>query len=51
MHHKGSGDMYAKGGAFIHTLRSVVDNDTLWFDLFKSMTNHFKHQTVDGEKF
>ena len=50
VHHKGSGDMYAKGSAFIHTLRSVVDNDTLWFDLFRSMTNHFKHQTVDGRE-
>ncbi len=50
VHHKGSGDMYAKGSAFIHTLRSVVDNDSLWFDLFKSMTNHFKYQTVDGRE-
>ena len=50
VHHKGSSDMYAKGSAFLHTLRSVVNNDTLWFDLFKSMTNHFKHQTVDGRE-
>ena len=50
VHRKGSSDMYAKGSAFIHTLRSVVNNDTLWFDLFKSMTNHFKYQTVDGRE-
>jgi aminopeptidase N len=48
VHHKGSSDMYAKGSAFLHTLRSHVENDTLWFDIIKSMTNHFKHQTIDG---
>ena len=48
VHQKGSNDMYAKGSSFIHTLRSVIDNDNLWFDLFKSMTNYFKYQTVEG---
>jgi aminopeptidase N len=48
VHCKGSSDMYAKGSAIMHTIRSLVENDSLWFDLIKSMTNHFKHQTIDG---
>jgi aminopeptidase N len=48
VHSKGSSDMYAKGSAVLHTIRSLVENDSLWFDLIKSMTNHFKYQTIDG---
>ena len=48
VHSKGSSDMYAKGSSVLHTIRSLVENDSLWFDLIKSMTNHFKYQTVDG---
>jgi aminopeptidase N len=48
VHHKGSSDMYAKGSAVLHTLRSLIENDSVWFDIIKSMTNHFKHQTIDG---
>jgi aminopeptidase N len=40
--------MYAKGSALMHTIRSLVENDSLWFDLIKTMTNHFKYQTIDG---
>ena len=29
VHHKGSVDMYAKRSAFIHTLRSIVDNESI----------------------
>ena len=48
VHHKGGSDMYAKGSAVLHTLRSLIENDSVWFDIIKSMTNHFKHQTIDG---
>ena len=48
VHKKGSSDMYAKGSAILHTIRSLIDNDSLWFDLLKSMANEFKYQTVDG---
>lgn len=48
VHSKGSSDMYAKGSAVMHTVRSLVENDSLWFDLIKTMTNHFKYQTIDG---
>ncbi len=48
VHQKGSGDMYSKGSAMLHTIRSLVENDSLWLDIIKTMTNHFKHQTIDG---
>lgn len=49
VHHKGSsGDMYQKGSAVLHTIRNLIENDSLWYDLIISMTNFFKHQTIDG---
>jgi len=48
VHHKGSNDMYVKGSSMLHTLRNLIENDSLWFDIIKSMTNEFKHQTIDG---
>lgn len=48
VHKKGSSDMYAKGSAVLHTLRNIIENDSLWFDIIYSMTNHFKYQTIDG---
>lgn len=48
VHQKGSSDMYAKGSAILHTIRSLIDNDSVWFDIIKSMANEFKYQTIDG---
>jgi aminopeptidase N len=49
VHSKGSSDMYAKGSAIMHTVRSLIENDSIWFDIIKSMTNDFKYKTVDGK--
>ena len=44
---EGDGDMYNKGMLFLNTLRHVVDNDELWFDLLKEMTtSKFAYQTI-----
>ena len=49
VHQKGSSsDMYQKGSAVLHTIRSLIENDTIWYNLILSMTDHFKHQTIDG---
>ena len=48
VHQKGSSDMYHKGSAVLHTIRNLIENDSLWYDLMLSMTDHFKHQTIDG---
>lgn len=42
----GSGDMYNKGSLVLHTLRNVIDNDSLWFDIIYGIQDKFKYQTV-----
>jgi aminopeptidase N len=39
-------DMYFKGALFIHTLRSVVDDDTRWRALLKDLYQRFKYQNI-----
>ncbi len=45
---KGSNDMYQKGSLMLHTLRSLVDNDSLWFSIIKSISEDFKFKVIDG---
>lgn len=47
-------DQYKKGALFLNTVRSVVDNDAVWFKLLHDYYQHFKYQTImttDMEKF
>jgi len=46
---RGSGDMYYRGSNFLHTLRAVVDDDTLWRDMLLGLNHEFYHQTVGTE--
>jgi len=39
-------DVYAKGCRMIHTLRSVLDNDTLFFEVLRGIQKNFAYQTV-----
>ncbi|MFT4969406.1 MAG: aminopeptidase N [Chitinophagales bacterium] len=46
---EGDGDMYNKGMLFLNTLRHVVNDDKLWFDLLMEMTTEkFAYQTVNA---
>lgn len=45
----GSGDMYYKGANVLHTLRQVIDNDSLWRKILIDLNQEFRHQTVLGE--
>jgi aminopeptidase N len=47
---EGSGDMYYKGGNMLHTIRQVVDNDTLWRSVLRGLHSTFWHQTVTGKQ-
>jgi len=47
--HEGSGDMYDKGQLVLNTLRSVIDNDDLWFSILKGIQQTFKYQTVTAD--
>ncbi len=42
----GSGDMYYKAANMLHTIRQIVNNDSLWKVMFRGMNKTFWHQTV-----
>lgn len=46
---RGSGDMYYRGSNFLHTLRAVVANDSLWRKMLLGLNREFYHQTVGTE--
>lgn len=51
---EGSGDMYFKGANLLNTIRSIYDNDELWWKTLKNYTENYKHQvitTADTEEF
>jgi aminopeptidase N len=39
-------DQYKKGALFLNTLRSVIENDDMWFKLLRDYYQHFKYQTI-----
>lgn len=44
---EGDGDMYNKGMLFLNTLRHVINDDELWFDLLRDMTTkEFAYKTI-----
>jgi len=43
-------DMYDKGMLFLNTVRSIVDNDDVWFSTLKEITEHFKMKNTDYEE-
>jgi hypothetical protein len=43
-------DMYGKGALVLHSLRTVLDNDTLWFDLLRGIQKHFQYQTLTSDQ-
>ncbi|KHJ36907.1 aminopeptidase N [Pedobacter glucosidilyticus] len=46
---EGSGDMYYKGANMLHTLRTIVNNDTLWRELLIGLNRDFALKTVSGK--
>ena len=47
---QGSGDMYPKGAAMLHTIRQLVDDDAKWRDILQGLNRTFWHQTVTGRQ-
>ena len=45
----GSSDMYFKGSLMLHTLRNLIDNDQLWFNIIKGLSTEFSYRTIDGK--
>jgi len=46
VNYSGSGDMYPKGANMLHTLRQLVDNDSIWRSILRGLNEEFYHQTV-----
>lgn len=42
----GSGDMYAKGGNMLHTIRHIIGDDEKWRSILQGLNKDFRHQTV-----
>ncbi len=45
---RGSEDMYPKGANLLHTLRQIVDNDSLWRIILRGLNSDFYHQVVSS---
>ncbi|RTL56138.1 MAG: M1 family peptidase [Sphingobacteriales bacterium] len=47
---EGSGDMYPKGANLMHTVRSIIDNDSLFRNILHGLNEHFYHKTVTSKE-
>jgi aminopeptidase N len=47
---EGSGDMYYKGANMLHTIRTYVNNDTLFRCCLRKINQEFRHQTVTSKE-
>jgi aminopeptidase N len=46
VNHRGSGDMYYKGGNILNTLRQITNDDEKWRSILRGLNSEFYHQTV-----
>jgi aminopeptidase N len=49
VHHSGSGDMYDKGQLVLNTLRHAIDNDSLWWDILRTIQQRFRYKSIDAD--
>jgi aminopeptidase N len=50
VNHEGAGDMYNKGMLMLNTLRSVVNDDKLWWDIIRGIQQEFGKKTTTTEE-
>ena len=46
---EGSGDMYNKGANLLHTIRQVIDDDSVFRKILRGLNKEFYHQTIDSK--
>ncbi len=46
LNNEGSSDMYDKGQLVLNTLRSSLDNDTLWFSILRGIQRTYRYKTI-----
>lgn len=49
VNHEGSGDMYPKGALLLHTLRNIIDNDKLWWEILLKYSTTYRHKIIDTQ--
>jgi len=49
VNNQGARDMYNKGQLVLHTLRSVISNDSLWFSIIRGLATTFRYQTITAD--
>ncbi len=49
-YHRSAQDMYDKGQLILNTLRSVLDDDALWFAILSGIQQKFKYQNVSADE-
>jgi aminopeptidase N len=47
--HEGSGDMYDKGQLVLNTLRSVINNDSVWVATLRGLYTTFRYKSIGAE--
>ncbi len=47
---EGSGDMYYKGANMIHSIRHIINNDSLFRQILRGLNREFYHQTVTAKQ-
>ncbi len=47
---EGSGDMYNKGANMLHTIRQVIDNDSVFRSILRGLNKDYYHKTVDSKE-
>ncbi|MCS6929851.1 MAG: M1 family metallopeptidase [Saprospiraceae bacterium] len=47
---RGSTDMYPKGANLLHTLRQIVNNDSLWRAVLRGLNRDFYHKVVSSSE-
>lgn len=45
----GSGDMYYKGGNLLHTIRQIINDDSLFRKILRGLNSTFYHKTTDSK--
>jgi aminopeptidase N len=50
VNNEGSTDMYYKGANMLHMIRQIVQDDSKWRAVLRSMNRDFYHQTIDGSQ-
>lgn len=50
VNHKGSGDMYYKGAHIIHSLRTIVGNDPVFWQALRGFYQQFQLQNINGRQ-